>query len=68
AWEASVNCTPRRQGRRVAPASAEDSWELRSMERRAGRMARRARQLGSLHQRFVKWRVAQLHLARRVYS
>ncbi|MCI87008.1 hypothetical protein A2U01_0108289, partial [Trifolium medium] len=47
---------------------AEDSWELRSMARRAGRMARRVRQLGSLHQRFVKWRVAQFHLARRVYS
>ncbi|MCI35999.1 hypothetical protein A2U01_0057220, partial [Trifolium medium] len=34
--KASANCAPRRQGWRVAPASAEESGELPSSAHRAG--------------------------------
>ncbi|MCI64023.1 hypothetical protein A2U01_0085280, partial [Trifolium medium] len=43
-------------------------WELLSSARRAGRMARRVRQLDSCIRRFVQWRVAQLQTTRRVPS
>ncbi|MCI72166.1 hypothetical protein A2U01_0093429, partial [Trifolium medium] len=59
----SANCEPRRQGQRIAPASAEEVWNFFCHLRIAQEGWRVAP--GSYDhciRRFVKWRIAQLHV------